>query len=163
MSNGGMMSYRLACELPEVFKGIAAVAGTDGTTDCHPSKAVSILHIHAKDDDHVLFNGGAGSKAAEKSKITDFTSVPATIEKWVKENKCSGIKRILSVPGAYCDQYTVCKHGAKVQLCVTESGGHSWPGGKKPRGQDETSKAISANDVIWIFFKSLASESDNAH
>lgn len=155
MSNGGMMSYRLACEMSDVFKAIAAVAGTDGTIECKPLKAVSVLHIHAQNDDHVLFTGGAGSKAAEKSKITDFTSVPATIAKWVKKNKCSSNKRILQVPGAWCDQYTDCKEGSKVQLCVTETGGHSWPGGKKPRGQDETSKAISANDVMWDFFKSV--------
>lgn len=155
MSNGGMMSYRLACELPDIFKAIAAVAGTDGTISCSPGKAVSILHIHAKNDDHVLFSGGAGTKAAEKSKITDFASVPDTIAKWVKENKCSGMKRVLEVTGAYCEQYLNCKNDSKVQLCVTETGGHSWPGGKKPRGQDETSKAISANDVMWDFFKSL--------
>lgn len=156
MSNGAMMSYRLACELPEVFRAIAAVAGTDGTEQCAPSKAVSILHVHARNDDHVKFTGGAGSKAAEESKITDFTSVPDTIAKWVKENKCdSNPKRILEKAGAYCEEYTKCKDGTKVQLCVTESGGHSWPGGKKPRGKDETSKSLSANDVMWDFFSSL--------
>ncbi len=114
MSNGGMISYRLACEMPEVFKAIAAVAGTDNTLNCTPKSLVSILHIHAKDDENVLFNGGAGKKAVEKSKIIDFISVPATIEKWVKLNSCNPIpKRIIEVSGATCDQYT-CKQGSKV-------------------------------------------------
>src|SRR5690606_22833256 len=36
MSNGGMMSYRLACEMSGVFKGIASVTGTDNTLVCKP-------------------------------------------------------------------------------------------------------------------------------
>ena len=39
MSNGGMMSYRLACEMADTFRAIAAVAGTDGTTECNPVPA----------------------------------------------------------------------------------------------------------------------------
>ncbi|HAE99978.1 MAG TPA: poly(3-hydroxybutyrate) depolymerase, partial [Methylophilaceae bacterium] len=61
MSNGGMMAYRLACEMPDTFRAISSVAGTDGTTQCKPTKPISVLHIHALDDDRVLFNGGSGS------------------------------------------------------------------------------------------------------
>lgn len=155
MSNGGMMSYRLACEMSDVFKGIAAVAGTDNTIDCSPKNPISILHIHAKDDTHVLFNGGAGKKAfKDLSKVTDFNSVPNTMKKWVKHNACDAKpKRVLEKEGAYCDLYSKCKNGVEVQLCVTDTGGHSWPGGKKPRSDEKPSYAISANDVIWDFFK----------
>lgn len=156
MSNGGMMAYRLACEMPDTFKAIASVAGTDGTTSCNPKKPISILHIHAKDDDHVLFTGGAGKNAfRDESQVTDFVSVPDTIAKWVKLNSCEGKPtRNLEKPGAYCEKYVKCKNNTEVQLCVTETGGHSWPGGKKPRGGGNSSTAISANDVIWEFFKS---------
>ncbi len=154
MSNGGMMSYRLACELSDMFNGIASVAGTDGTTTCHPKKPISILHIHAKNDDHVLFNGGAGEKAfRDESKVTNFVSVPTTISKWVKTNSCNPTpKRILEKPGVYCDRYSQCQGNVKVQLCATDTGSHSWPGGVKTRGSEPTSKAISANDVMWDFF-----------
>lgn len=156
MSNGGMISYRLACEMSDVFKGIAAVAGTDNTIDCSPKNPVSILHIHAKNDDHVLYNGGIGTEARDKAKVTNFQSVAATISKWVKFNGCNEKpSRVLEKSGAYCDLYSACKNGVRVQLCVTESGGHSWPGGEKfwKRGESN-SKAISANDVIWDFFNS---------
>ncbi len=90
-SNGGMMSYRLACEAADIFKAIASVAGTDITTSCVPKNPISIFHIHAKDDDHVLFNGGAGKKAfQDRSMVTEFTSVPETISKWIKLNECEG-------------------------------------------------------------------------
>jgi polyhydroxybutyrate depolymerase len=154
MSNGAMMSYRLACEMPDVFTGIAAVAGTDNTQLCHPAKPISILHIHAKNDSMVLFTGGAGPDSRYKEAVTNFTSVPDTLTKWVRLNACSPTpRRILEKEGAYCDVYESCKGNAQVQLCVTEAGGHSWPGGVKRRGKEPASQAISANEVMWEFFK----------
>jgi polyhydroxybutyrate depolymerase len=151
ISNGGMMSYRLACEMPEVFKAIASVAGTDNTKACTPSRPVSILHIHAKDDELELFNGGSGRKSLVSA---NFVAVPDSMAKWVRLNGCSPEpKRVLETAGAYCDSYTACKGGVEVKLCVTETGGHSWPGGKKPRGGSAApSTAISATDVIAEFF-----------
>lgn len=155
MSNGGMMSYRLACELSETISAIAAVAGTDNTQHCNPRRPVAVLHIHAKDDDHVPFNGGKGRQSLVD---VNFTSVPATMNKWVKLNRAQPqAERILEVPGAYCD---IHRGGlAPVQLCVTETGGHSWPGGSKPRGGEAVSSAISANDVIWQFFNAQNAQS----
>lgn len=156
MSNGGMFSYTLACNLPDVFRAAASVAGTDNNIECRASKAVSILHIHAKDDDHVLFNGGAGPNVyKDKSKVTEFTSVPATMSMWLKRDGCMETpKRIVDVPGAYCDLYSQCNAGTQVQLCVTEKGGHSWPGAKATplKKPHNPSNAINATDVIWDFF-----------
>lgn len=153
MSNGGMMAYRLACEMPDTFKAIAAVAGTDNTTTCRAKQPISILHIHARNDDHVLFEGGAGPNAfRDISKVTQFTSVAATIAKWVAVDRCDPTpKRIHEEPGAYCDLYSPCQANVRIQLCVTDTGGHSWPGGTKP-GRESPSSAISANDVMWKFF-----------
>lgn len=153
MSNGGLMSYRLACEMSDVFAGIAAVAGTDNTRTCYPAKPVSILHIHAKNDSMVLFNGGAGPDSRHKEAVTDFTSVPDTVAKWVRINGCPATpRRTLEKDGAYCDVYAPCKENTQVQLCVTERGGHSWPGGTTRRGKEPASHAISANEVMWEFF-----------
>lgn len=152
MSNGGLMAYRLACEMPEVFRAIAPVAGTDNTVQCQPSRAVSVLHIHAKNDTHVLFDGGSGPGTPDKSAVTEFTSVPDTIAKWVRLNACDTTpRRVLDKPGAYCELYTGCRDKAEVQLCVTASGGHSWPGAEATRGEP-ASQAISANEAMWEFF-----------
>jgi polyhydroxybutyrate depolymerase len=150
MSNGGMMSYRLACEMPETFRAIAAVAGTDNTRACNPASPVSVLHIHARDDERELFEGGAGRKSRA---VTDFVSVPDSVAKWVRLNGCEATpRRVLDQPGAYCEAYTGCRGGAEVKLCVTETGGHAWPGGEKPRGRGKGSTALSATDLIWDFF-----------
>lgn len=149
MSNGGMMGYRLACEASDVFRAIAAVAGTDGTTDCRPGRPVPVFHLHAKDDDRVLFNGGSGSASDTHA---DFVSVPATVDKWARLNACSGpVQRVLEKPGVVCEVRGGCQGGAEVRLCVTETGGHSWPGGRKALG-GKGSDALDATAEIWAFF-----------
>ena len=151
MSNGGLMAYRLACEAPELIRAIAPVAGTDNTIGCKPSRPVPVIHFHARDDSHVLFTGGHGPDALAD---TDFTSVPATIAKWVALNRASPRARtVLSVPGATCERHD---GAAPVELCVTESGGHSWPGSQSRRANKSPSQAIRANDRMWDFFSSLS-------
>lgn len=154
MSNGAMMAYRLACDAADVFRAIAPVAGTDNTRSCTPSQPVSVLHIHAKDDDHVLFGGGAGAGSMPRALITDYTSVADTVSGWLRMDGCSAApQRVLDRPAAVCQRYEGCRGGTQVQLCVTETGGHSWPGGRKVRSVGaQPSNAISANDVMWEFF-----------
>jgi len=151
MSNGAMMSYRLACELSDRIVAIAAVAGTDNTRACNPARPVSVLHIHARDDDRVLFDGGAGE---DSERVTDFTSVADSIDAWKSHDGChKPIERVLDVPGAHCDAWTDCADQTAVQLCVTDGGGHSWPGGEKPRRRGSApSTALSATDLAWAFF-----------
>lgn len=156
MSNGGMMAYRLACEAADLFRAIASVAGTDALQDCHPAQPISVLHIHARNDTHVLFEGGIGPDAfRDRTKVMDFVSVPQTVAHWVERNDCPRPpQRILDTPGAYCERYDGCRQGVRVQLCVTEHGGHSWPGAATVRrGKEEASQALNANDVIWDFFQ----------
>ena len=156
MSNGAMMAYRLACEAGDVFRAIMAVAGTDNTATCAPRRPVPILHIHAQDDPLVLFNGGAGDKLRFGDAATDFVSVPDTISRWVKlDHAQTRPQRVLSVPGAYCDRYAASRGGAPVELCVTETGGHSWPGGQKARAEESPSQAIDADHLMWDFFSAL--------
>lgn len=156
MSNGGMLSHRMACEAADLFRAVASVAGTDATSSCTPSRPISVLHIHAADDDHVLFNGGAGPGAfRDESKVMNFVSVPETVSRWVQRDHCSAApRRLLDKPGAYCEVNEGCAGAAAVQLCVTTTGGHSWPGapGGRP-GKEGPSQALDANDVIWRFFE----------
>jgi polyhydroxybutyrate depolymerase len=156
MSNGGMLSHRLACEAADVFRAVASVAGTDATANCTPSHPISVLHIHAKDDDHVLFNGGAGTNAfRDERKVMSFVSVPETVSRWVQRDRCATpAQRTLDRPGATCEAYSGCAGGVSVQLCTTDTGGHSWPGaGSVRHGKEAASQALDANDEIWRFFE----------
>ncbi|MBQ0932196.1 prolyl oligopeptidase family serine peptidase [Ideonella sp. 4Y16] len=160
MSNGGMLAHRLACDAADLFRAVAAVAGTDATRQCTPSRPVSVLHIHARDDTHVLFNGGAGAEAfRDRAQVMDFVSVPDTIARWVQRDRCSGApQRILERPGAYCEEHRDCAGGSRVRLCVTDTGGHSWPGAEQVRrGKPAASTALDANEAIWRFFDDVSS------
>ena len=152
MSNGAMMSWRMACEAPEV-RAIAPVEGTDNTTACRPAHPVPVIEFHSLNDNHVPFNGGKDDLSVAQ---VDFTSVPASQSKWVAIDRAAPTaKRVLTVPGAYCDLHTARAGGAPVELCVTDTGGHSWPGGGTQQGRLQPSSAISANDLMWNFFSSL--------
>ena len=151
MSNGAMMSWRLACEAPEI-RAIAPVEGTDNTATCEPTHPVAVIQFHAADDPNVPFNGGVGVGPSH----TNYTSVPATQAKWVALDRADPrAKRVLTVAGAHCDLHARKTGGAPVELCLTDTGGHSWPGGGTQQGRKQPSMAISANDLMWSFFSSL--------
>lgn len=153
MSNGAMLSQRLACEMSDTFRAIAAVAGTDNTTDCTLRQPLSVLLIHAKDDTHVLYQGGAGEDAfRDDSKVTDFTSVPETLKRWQHRLQLSHVSaQTTTQPGATFEGYKSPDGRIELQLITTDTGGHSWPGSKPVRGKTP-STAIDANEQIWQFF-----------
>ena len=157
MSNGGMLSHRLACEIPSVFTAVAAVAGTNNYDNCNPNKPISVMNIHGLLDDHVLYEGGCGPKCILHNE-TEFTSVPKTLSDWVNRNNCSNNpERVFENKNGYCDLYSECKDEVEVKLCIAKDGGHSWPGIKNsnPNILEKTniSQAFSATDLIWDFFK----------
>ena len=60
-SNGGFMSYRMACDHADV---VAAIVSLEAATwadaaKCRPSTAVSVLEIHGTGDGLIKYDGGA--------------------------------------------------------------------------------------------------------
>jgi polyhydroxybutyrate depolymerase len=158
MSNGGMISHRLACETPELFTAIAAVAGTNNFPNCVPAMSISILHIHSLKDNHVLFNGGCGPGCISNSE-TEHVSVSSTMEEWVALNHCDTTPIRAEInENAYSETYSGCDGNSKVKLIVTKDGGHSWPSASFTANQLEKnspSQAISATDEVWAFFEQV--------
>jgi polyhydroxybutyrate depolymerase len=155
MSNGGLFSHRLACDLSERIAGIAAVAGTDMTGSCAPTRPVSVLQIHGTADGHVPWQGGEGCGLARVA----FTSIPATMEAWRTRNRCASTKS----PGfregnGACETFDGCAAGRSVTLCTVDGGGHSWPGGVSREGiidcpgNGPQSQTFGADEAIWRFF-----------
>ncbi len=62
MSNGGMLSYRLACEASDLFAAIGPVAGIIEIPDCKPVHPVAVIDFQGTDDENVPLNGGIGKK-----------------------------------------------------------------------------------------------------
>ena len=57
-SNGGMMAYRLACELSTRITAIGVAAGAMMIDSCSPTQPVSALHVHGERDTVVPLLGG---------------------------------------------------------------------------------------------------------
>lgn len=154
MSNGAMLSHRLACELSERIAAIAPVAGTIGVSDCQPSRPVAVLQIHGTADGHVPWAGGVGCGPSG----ADFTSVPETMEGWRLRNGCETDNPTTFEQGdGKCEIYPGCE--AAVALCAVEGGGHSWPGGLPTQGAIECpgnggqSTTFPASEQMWKFFE----------
>jgi polyhydroxybutyrate depolymerase len=150
MSNGGMMAYRLACEIPEKIAAIATVSCSMVVSQsCNPSRAVPILHIHSVLDSKIPYLGGIGIGGYY------FPPLDSVLNVWSANNLCASVPQVLINNDEYkFTKWTDCKNGASVEYYLTQDGGHAWPGGLKSRsGADSPSKVINANELIWDFFQ----------
>ena len=83
-SNGGYMSYRMACERADVVTAIASLAGNASSTPaaCTPSAKVNVVHLHGTLDATVPYSG------AEPS-----------VDQWAQKNGCGTTR----TPGSAID------------------------------------------------------------
>ncbi len=108
MSNGGMMSYRLACEAADLFAAVAPVAGALNLELCEPSEPVSVLAIHGTADQHVLFEGGAPAVTVDSHPRID-QSVHYAMTYWAARNGCSLEPRRSQAGAVVHEVYTGCE------------------------------------------------------
>lgn len=148
ISNGAMMAYRLACQIPEKIKAIAPVSGTMMFEDnCNCKKTIPILHIHSAMDTKIPQEGGIGLAGYY------YPPVDSVLNVWVSINNCHTIETL------QFDLYSLkrwknSENNIIIEFYLTKDGGHAWPGGLKSRtGADTPSTAFKANELIIEFFK----------
>lgn len=124
-SNGGFMSYRLACEYADSIATIVSLAGAGRVepSDCAPSAPVSILQIHGDADDTILYDGDAL-----------YPSAADSLAPWANYNDCSGglsadserldLDSSLDGEETRIERYSGCSSDVDVELWTLESGGH---------------------------------------
>jgi polyhydroxybutyrate depolymerase len=151
MSNGAMLCYRLACEMPDVFAAVAPVAGTMFDFTCAPSAPISLVAVNGTKDGQVAYEGGVGSRAFFKA---DGKPVPAVFQFWAERNGCKEKESRKIGDHVLVEARKGGKGGAEVVLYTVEGGGHAWPGGTRaPMKGEIASREINATDVVWEFFK----------
>ncbi len=151
-SNGGMMSYRLACELSTKIAAIAPNGSTMVVKNpCNPSRPVPILHMHSEKDTNVPYQGGYGSGVSDAY----FPPLDSVFTVWSAINACSSPAKVLTDDTKYkLTEWSGCSNNAKIDFYLTKDGGHAWPGGLKGSAVGDTpSTAINANDLLWNFFQ----------
>ncbi len=157
LSNGAFMAYRLAAELSDRVAAVAPVAGTMGIADCRPGRPVPVLHIHGAEDEYVPFAGGRGSLSLTGA---NYRPVEDAVQTWVRANGCRPEPVTERLPDTANDGTTVTRTtysggpgGAEVVLVVVHGGGHTWPGRAGTRALGRSTRNVSANDLIWDFFR----------
>jgi polyhydroxybutyrate depolymerase len=134
-SNGGFMSYRMACELSERITAIVSLAGADfaGEMDCVPGQGVSVLQVHGTMDDSVDYTG-----------TPLYPSAREAAARWAGRNGCDAsasamgapLDLVDGLPGAETtvEQWrTGCTAGLDAELWTIVDGSHipvfndAWP------------------------------------
>jgi polyhydroxybutyrate depolymerase len=150
MSNGGILSYRLACEASDLFAAIAPVAGVEAAQSCQPRRPVPVLAFNGTSDLLVRYGGGFPAS------LSDLPTVPETFSRWQQRNSCAvQSKRVVFNNGEVkCEAGDRC--GAPTTLCTIESGGHTWPGGVWAPYLGHTTSDIDATRTMLDFFAGQA-------
>ena len=128
-SNGGFMSYRMACKHPDRIAAIASLAGASffKPTDCGATNSVSVLQIHGTQDETVLYRGGL-------ILTTSYPGAVASASQWANFNQCTqnAVTRSTKLdlePNIAGDEtsitaWTNCQNSSEVELWTMENGTH---------------------------------------
>ena len=134
-SNGGFMSYRMACDRAELVAAIVSLAGATfaDPADCAPSEPVSVAQIHGTADDVIRYEGGPLADGHGP-----YPGAETTAETWATYDGCGETSSPLSakvdVDADLADgddpaetsvaEWSGCESGATVQLWTIPDGGH---------------------------------------
>lgn len=125
-SNGGQMAYKLANRFPNKFAAVSAVAGVLQDFPFNPSRKVPIIHFHSYQDLTAPYNGGLSNAPNINN---NFPSVDSTMRIIANNYNCSLIKKtIFSNTNTYdFFRYSDCDNNVRIELYVSQDGGHTWP------------------------------------
>ena len=164
ISNGAMMSYRLAIELPEKIAAIAPVAGAlpiDLVSFNMSNTPVSVCVLSGTQDPLVPWEGGLVGFPRNPRGIV--LSVQDSVMYWVEHNNCVNTPNSTLLPDSdpkdktwvQQDIYSYGQNNTEVVLYMIYNGGHTWPDGLQYLPESlvgRTTHDINANNVIWDFF-----------
>jgi polyhydroxybutyrate depolymerase len=124
MSRGGMMAYRLGCELSGTLAAVAPVSGNMATADggvdvpCSLARPVSVLAIHGTADNTIPMAGGRVDIV--------FSPMADVITRWRSMDGCAG-SPATSTDGTATTTAWSCAAGAEVSTRILAGGCHCWP------------------------------------
>ena len=150
MSNGGFMSYRLACELSERIAAIAPVSASMTIDVCQPTRPVPVIGLHSYLDTSVPHLGGIGDGVSNH-----YNSPQDSVQTaFAIHANCSVLNdTVLDNTDMTVIRWHGCDCAQEMLLYMTHDGGHSWPGGQSTGIGDPPSTVINANDLMWEFFQ----------
>ena len=171
MSNGGDMSYLLACTSSDLFRAVAPIAGVmmkETLESCNPQRPIPIFEIHGTDDQVSLYDGDMEDQGG----WGPYYDMPSTISFWVKKHQLNILETIQLPDKDQDDGSVIIFERYFSQGNINEvwfykiiGGTHTWPGGvinvqwwKNPltwyylNYQMVGNNDIDTSKVIWEFF-----------
>lgn len=150
MSNGGFMSYRLACELGHRIAAIAPVSASMTIATCAPARPVPVISFHSYLDQSVPYQGGVGNG------VSNHYNSPqdSVLNAFAAHAGCAVLNDTLQHDNVMTViRWHECDCNAEVITYRTQDGGHSWHGGNGTGVGDPPSTAVSATELMWDFFQ----------
>ena len=126
-SNGGILAYKLACDLSDVIVAIGVQAGSNVVADCRPINPVSVFHLHGTTDTNMPINGGKGSGVS----TTNFASARNAVDAMATVNACnvsSPTSLITSNSDVAALSWKSCKSNTGVRFVTVKNATHAWMG-----------------------------------
>lgn len=164
ISNGGFMSLRLACEIPDKLAAVASVAASMPKGEwvrCNPQSKISVLLINGDADPLVPFNGGY-VKIGNK-KRGECEPVIMAFDFWKRVAGFTQRPYYTNIVDADKGDQTLCffefyksPDGYETGLIHVKNGGHTWPGAQPYLTEKivgKVSRDFNATAEIWEFFK----------
>ncbi len=157
MSNGGMMAFRVVCELSGKIDAIATVSSSMTTyvkNKCKKPPEIPLLMINGTEDPIVPFYGGIVRFG--RLKLGRVLAVMDVLKFW-SGNSCNTVDVIDKVNDGTKVEVIQCGGGRAV-LYRIDHGGHTFPGGLQyfpERIIGRTTKEINGADVIMRFFSRI--------
>jgi polyhydroxybutyrate depolymerase len=144
-SNGGLLSYRLVCERPDVFRLAVTVAGDAVGPRCTPARPVSMLHVHGARDSVIPV---AGVKSSPLD-AAGFPSALTSAQRIAVADRCGGATTTSDQQVA---RWTArgCDGNAHVDLITVRELGHRYPSGIA----GYRSYGVDMTTLTWSFLRS---------
>ncbi len=169
-SNGALMALRLAIEIPDKIKAVAATAGSmaDVSKCKDPKKPISVMFINSTKDNRLPYNGGLLSNPPNQ-KHGSVYSVEKSVRIWRNLNKSAEkptIRRFIDLDPSdestvIAYKYSNSENGTEVVLYKIEGGGHLAPSIKErysafyEKLMGKQNHDIEMTTEVWNFFKKL--------
>lgn len=146
MSNGGDMSYLLACSGEPWVAAIAPVAGSmmqDIADACAPAKRMSVMEIHGTDDQVTLWDGDPTNQYGWGAYLPQMDAMQLWVDKNALESQTEEPVPTLAyfspTGSAKMLRWTTAADGTEVRMVRIDGGAHVWGG-------------IETSQMVWEFF-----------
>jgi len=149
LANGGVMAYRMACDKPDLFAGVAVVGA--GLWDYHlevcaapATKPVSLLMMVGDQD---VYYPEEGREVESRTEELDVLSFDETIEFWRERNGCETSP--VSADEKKHSQVYACADDTEVGFYEMHAVGNNWP---RVGDYKLNQFGIDATEVITQYF-----------